>query len=234
MDIRLIKTEADHRAALAEIERLFDAVLDTPEGDRLHVLTTLVEAYEAQHYPSGAPNPIEAIVAPPIPHSYWVLPGRFLAGMHPGSTNRHDAQETLQALIQAGITVFINLAEDHGGPSYEDVLQRECAGGRFDCWRSPIPDMGTPSREQMTQILDRIDAALAAERAVYVHCLAGIGRTGTVVGCYLARHGQAGEEALREIARRRRGSPSAHIEAPETEAQRQFVRAWQPRSSSVS
>jgi protein-tyrosine phosphatase len=174
------------------------------------------------------PIKTEAVIPPPILHSYWVLPGRFLAGMHPGATDRQEAQEMLQALVRAGITVFINLAEDHGRLSYEEVLQRECAGGPFDCWRSPIPDMGTPSREQMAQILDRIDAALVAKRAVYVHCLAGIGRTGTVVGCYLARHGLAGEEALREIARLRRGSPTAYIEAPETEAQRQFVRAWQP------
>ena len=46
---------------LEEIERLFDAVPDTPEGDRLEVLTTLVEAYEEKHYPVPLPDPIEAI-----------------------------------------------------------------------------------------------------------------------------------------------------------------------------
>ena len=61
MDIRPIKTEADYQAALAEIERLFDAQPDTPEGDRLDVLTTLVEVYEADHEPIAAPDPIEAI-----------------------------------------------------------------------------------------------------------------------------------------------------------------------------
>jgi HTH-type transcriptional regulator / antitoxin HigA len=61
MDIRPIKTEADYQAALAEIERLFDAVPDTPAGDRLDVLATLVEAYEAQHYSLPAPDPIDAI-----------------------------------------------------------------------------------------------------------------------------------------------------------------------------
>ena len=61
MDIRPIKTEADYQAALTEIERLFDAQPDTPEGDRLDVLTTLVEAYEADHEPIAAPDPIEAI-----------------------------------------------------------------------------------------------------------------------------------------------------------------------------
>jgi len=61
VDIRPIKTEADYRAALAEIERLFNAAPDTPEGDRLDVLTTLVEAYEEQRYPIPAPDPIDAI-----------------------------------------------------------------------------------------------------------------------------------------------------------------------------
>jgi HTH-type transcriptional regulator / antitoxin HigA len=50
MDIRPIKKEDDYELALAEIERLLNAVADTPEGDRLEVLVTLVEAYEDQYY----------------------------------------------------------------------------------------------------------------------------------------------------------------------------------------
>ncbi|NJM70450.1 MAG: transcriptional regulator [Scytonema sp. RU_4_4] len=62
LEPRPIRTEADYRAALSEIERLFDAEPNTPECDRLEVLTTLVEAYEQQHYPIVAPDPIEAIL----------------------------------------------------------------------------------------------------------------------------------------------------------------------------
>lgn len=62
MDIKPIKTKADYRAALAEIERLFDTKRGTPEGDRLDVLATLVEAYEARHQPIPLPDPIEAIL----------------------------------------------------------------------------------------------------------------------------------------------------------------------------
>jgi HTH-type transcriptional regulator / antitoxin HigA len=61
MEIRPIKTEADYQAALAEIERLFDATPNTPAGDCLDVLVTLVEAYEAQHYCLPAPDPIDAL-----------------------------------------------------------------------------------------------------------------------------------------------------------------------------
>lgn len=61
MDVQPIRTEEDYEAALAEIERLFDAAPNTSESDRLDVLTTLVEAYEAQHYHIPEPDPVEAI-----------------------------------------------------------------------------------------------------------------------------------------------------------------------------
>ena len=62
MDIKPIKNEKDYNAALLEIDRLMEAELDTTEGDKLDVLTTLVEAYEEKHYPIGPPDPIEAIL----------------------------------------------------------------------------------------------------------------------------------------------------------------------------
>lgn len=62
MEIRPIKTTADYEAALEEIEQLFQAEPGTPEGDRLEVLTTLVEAYEDQHYNLPLPDPVDAIL----------------------------------------------------------------------------------------------------------------------------------------------------------------------------
>jgi HTH-type transcriptional regulator/antitoxin HigA len=61
MDIRPIRTKADYRAALKEVERLWQADPGTPAGDRVEVLVTLVEAYEAQHFAIPAPDPIAAI-----------------------------------------------------------------------------------------------------------------------------------------------------------------------------
>ena len=62
MHIRPIKSKTDHRAALKDIERLLDATPGTPDGDRLDVLVTLVEYYEAQQEPVGPPHPVEALL----------------------------------------------------------------------------------------------------------------------------------------------------------------------------
>ena len=60
-DLKPIRTEADYDAALAEVERLWGAKNGTPEGDRLDVLATLIDAYEAKYYPMDPPDPVEAI-----------------------------------------------------------------------------------------------------------------------------------------------------------------------------
>jgi HTH-type transcriptional regulator/antitoxin HigA len=60
-DLKPIKTRAAYEAAMAEIERLWGAKSGTPEGDRLDILATLVDAYEARHFPMDPPDPVEAI-----------------------------------------------------------------------------------------------------------------------------------------------------------------------------
>ena len=93
--------------------------------------------------------------------------------------------------------------------------------------RMPIPDFGVPTPEQMAQTLDIMDVAIGTGHAVYVHCLGGLGRTGTVVGCYLVRHGLQGAEALNTIQLLRRGTPNASSPSPETEMQRWMVLNWE-------
>jgi HTH-type transcriptional regulator/antitoxin HigA len=60
-EVKPIRSEADYEAALAEVERLWGTKAGTPEGDRLDVLATLIDAYEAEHHPMDPPDPIEAI-----------------------------------------------------------------------------------------------------------------------------------------------------------------------------
>jgi HTH-type transcriptional regulator/antitoxin HigA len=62
MDIKPVRTSKDHKAALAEVERLWEANPGTPEHDRLEVIVTLIEAYEAKHHPIPPPHPVEAIL----------------------------------------------------------------------------------------------------------------------------------------------------------------------------
>ena len=67
--------------------------------------------------------------------------------------------------------------------------------------RHPIRDLSVPrSPQDMASILDALDEALEGGRNVYVHCWGGVGRTGTVVGCWLVRHGLTGDQALAQIA----------------------------------
>lgn len=60
-DLKPIRTEADYEAALAEVERLWGAPAGTPQGDRLDILATLIDAYESERYPMDPPDPIDAI-----------------------------------------------------------------------------------------------------------------------------------------------------------------------------
>ena len=166
----------------------------------------------------------------PIPDSYWVQPGRLLAGEYPGALQDERARQKLRQLLEAGVSFFLDLTEEgeYGLKPYAPFLHEEAAalGCSTEHRRRPIRDMETPTQEEMAGILDTIDAALDAGHTVYVHCYGGIGRTGTVIGCYLVRHGMSGEEALEEIAGLRQGTPDGWKRSPETEPQRQMVQNW--------
>ena len=166
----------------------------------------------------------------PIPDSDWVPPARLLAGEYP--RNREDAtsRPKLRCLLQAGASFFLDLTEEGEGlKPYWPLLQEEAAalGRSVEHRRMAIRDGWTPTPETMAAVLDTLDAALAEGHTVYLHCWGGKGRTGTVLGCYLVRHGMQPEVALREITRLRHGTPDAAHPSPETEEQCQLVRTWQ-------
>ena len=175
----------------------------------------------------------------PYPRSYWVVPGRLLAGEYPGSPDAEKARDKLGRLLDAGIRSFLDLTEDgetnwqgQRFVPYEPVvlaLARE-RGDEATYARHPIPDQGVPTPEELVRILDAVDASLAASRPVYVHCWGGIGRTGTVVGCWMARHGRArGQDVLALLRELRKADPTAYRESPETDEQRLVVTSWGDR-----
>jgi predicted protein tyrosine phosphatase len=167
----------------------------------------------------------------PISESYWVEPGRLLAGEYPGHYTPEATRQRLDALLQAGFNTFIDLTRPNETVPYHRTLLEEAQlyGVQIERHNFPIGDFGLPTLETMKAILDTLDAALQKGRKIYLHCWGGIGRTGTTVGCYLVRRGMSGEEALRQLAQWWQSVPKSriHPRSPETFEQVQFIRNWE-------
>jgi len=171
---------------------------------------------------------------------FTVLPGEngftgsLLAGEYPSAKEEAAATAKLARFLDAGITYFLDLTEEgeYNLRPYaaQAALLAAERGRRITHRRMPIADVSTPTAAGMAQILDRIDAALTGGETVYLHCFGGIGRTGTVIGCWLVRHGLRGDDALAQIAVWRQGTPDGDRPSPETAAQRRMVGDWAARA----
>jgi hypothetical protein len=169
-----------------------------------------------------------------IPHSYWLLEGQLLAGEYPGAFDDEEAKRRLAAILDKGIRSFIDLTEpvDPLQP-YEDLLM-ELAGdlGIVVIYRRiSIRDMWIPTAQVMSEILGTIEEEMAAGRPVYVHCWGGIGRTGTVAGCWLVEQGYSCDDALERITQLRVRLPDGWMASPQTREQTSFVRGWRRRAN---
>jgi atypical dual specificity phosphatase len=169
----------------------------------------------------------------PRPHAncYWLVTGRMLAGEYPAADDPRLMVRQMQALLDAGVTHCIDLThESEALPAYALALAQAAAGrgGVATSQRFSVADFGVPSASGMRRTLAAINAALAGGGTVYVHCRAGIGRTGTVVGCFLREQGLEGDEALALIQRKWQvmAKRNAVPHSPETAEQRGFIAAW--------
>ncbi len=165
-----------------------------------------------------------------LPNSYWVVPGRLLAGEHPGAHTLSDTTDRLQALLFAGVTLFVDLSEEDEAPNYSKLLIYAAGAVPITHVRHAFSDHAVPeSPKAMQEILDAIDLHLAQQGVVYVHCRSGIGRTATVIGCYLARLGMSGDEALERLNEVWSESERSHTtpRVPKTQVQIEYIRAWQ-------
>ncbi|GAB4194315.1 MAG: hypothetical protein OHK0022_10140 [Roseiflexaceae bacterium] len=178
-------------------------------------------------------NPIHQM---PIPSAYWVRPGLLMAGGYPTMLKANLARTLIDRFLDAGITQFFDLTEEGEIPptrAYPEVCALAAAerGLRGQHRRFAIQDMDVPTPGEMTAILDALDAALAEGQRVYVHCFAGAGRTGTVIGCHLVRHGLSGPEALLRIEELREAIPAAYwYPSPIRQPQVAMVLGWREQT----
>ena len=158
----------------------------------------------------------------PIRNCYWVVPGLLLAGEYPRNIDEESSLPKLYRLAEAGISAFIDLTQEGEFFPYAQWLGPETHQ------RFPIIDSSVPESPELTiAVLDAIDGQIARGRVVYVHCRWGIGRTGTIIGCWLARHGHTGASALARLDELWQHCPeSVHWDCPETWEQEQYVLAW--------
>jgi protein-tyrosine phosphatase len=159
----------------------------------------------------------------PVPNSYRVGE-MLLAGGYPGSADPNEARRRLRALARQDVRVFVDLT--HPADLLEPYEAHLGDGARRVS--HPIVDFGTTTIPHMTRILDDIDHARSEGESVYVHCWGGVGRTGTVVGCWLRRHRLDDGDPIARIAELRRDTFGASAPSPERPAQRAMVVAWKP------
>lgn len=165
----------------------------------------------------------------PYSESYWVETNSIMAGEYPARYDELETRRRLQALIRSGIIRFVDLTHPQDlMPKYHEILVDEGNGymKKMAYSNHPIQDRSIPTEIQMKTILDEIDNSIAISEPVYIHCAAGIGRTGLVVGCYLVRHGLPPKEVLAKIEQLRHHVPSRWVRSPEADEQVDFIMSW--------
>ncbi len=179
---------------------------------------------------------IDEITETPFDRCYWVDHEQLLAGCYPGDKNPEIAHKKIKYLLKYGIRHIINLMQEdervkyyNEFAPYENILKKEAAEMKVTVTisRHPVKDSGIIPCEKIKNILDEIDCEIRKGRRVYLHCWGGIGRTGMIAGCYLARHGAAcGGAVIEKLRELRKNISNGFIPSPESELQKEIVKTW--------
>ena len=171
----------------------------------------------------------------PFYPAYWAIPGKLMAGCYPAVADENRTRKRLEGLIGHGVGHIVDLMEaqemEWRGKAHWAYADRfkslgKTLGKDVHVEQVEIQDGWIPSKKRMKKTLDHIDQAIGNGGAVYVHCWAGRGRTGTVVGCYLARHGYARGRELLTLIHRLRKHAKDSWPSPENPTQCDFVLSW--------
>lgn len=164
-----------------------------------------------------------AFINRPLHQSYEVWGnGIIYAGEYPGDKNGEIAKQKIERMYHFGVRHFIDLTEEGELRPYNHLLPSDTTYTRF-----PITDCGAPkSIESVQRLLLRIEELKKMDGYVYVHCWGGIGRTGTIIACYLAQNWDEPDlNKTLEVLRRNfsKMPKSAYRETPETKEQIDFI-----------
>jgi hypothetical protein len=171
----------------------------------------------------------------PLTESYWVEPGRLLAGEHPGHWDEGIVRRRMAGLLDAGIRLFVDLSTRADAVhSYKAILEKVCRDrGIYACYLSvPLRNDAVPDHaEDVIFVLGAIQSEIQSGGRAYVHCSDGVGRTGMVTGCWLVERGFDPEDALDELARRFAAMNKArsHRCTPSSALQAEWVENWAPQ-----
>ena len=164
----------------------------------------------------------------PDPNTYWVVPGKLLAGEYPGARDPEEARQRLRRFLAAGVRHFIDLTEAGELEPYAELLTEE-GDPRTSYERIPIHDVSVPDEPKtMAEIMAAIDRGMAEGGITYVHCWGGVGRTGLAVACWLQQRGQTPDEALTDLADKWLSCAKSKWkpDSPETPEQVRWVKEW--------
>lgn len=164
-----------------------------------------------------------AFINRPLNQSYEVCSnGIIYAGEYPGDKNGEFAKHKIEQMYHFGIRHFIDLTEEGELHPYNHLLPNDTTYTRF-----PVVDCGVPKNiESVQRLLLRIEELKKMDGYVYVHCWGGVGRTGTIVACYLSQNWEEPDlnHTLEVLRRNFSEMPkSAYRETPETKEQIDFI-----------